>query len=78
MIVTKFRFKLWLFIATLYECRKSQYHQVAGEKVINDQNFQFFLFLTTLKCWILFDHVFLVITDNETTEQDKNNKINPK
>ena len=45
----KFRLLFWLCVSKFYDCTKFHYHQVAGEKVINDQNFQFCLFLTTLR-----------------------------
>ena len=39
----KFRLQFWLCILEFYDCKKFQYHQVAGEKVINNQNFQVFV-----------------------------------
>ena len=40
----QFRFRFWPYISEFYDCRKFHYHQVAGEKIINDQNFQMFCF----------------------------------
>ena len=34
--------QFWLCISKFCNCRKFQYHQKAGQKVINYQNFQFF------------------------------------
>ena len=40
----KFWLQFWLCISKFYDCTKFHCHQVAGEKVINDQSFQFFCF----------------------------------
>ena len=40
----KFRLQFWLCISKFYQCAKFHYHQVAGRKVINDQNFQTYCF----------------------------------
>ena len=47
MTVEKVRLQFWPCISKFYECAKFHCHQVAGEKVINDQSFHIF-FLTTL------------------------------
>ena len=49
MTARKYRLQCWLCISKFYNCTKFHYHQKAEQKVINYQNFQFFLFLTTLK-----------------------------
>ena len=43
MTVTNNRFQFWLCISKFYDCTKFRYNQVAGEKIINDQNFQIFV-----------------------------------
>ena len=40
----KFRLQSWLCICKFFGYAKFHYHQVAGEKVMNDQNFQIFCF----------------------------------
>ena len=43
-LLQKLRLQFLLHISRFYECAKFHYHQVAGEKVINDQIFQTFCF----------------------------------
>ena len=40
----KFRLHFWQCISKFYYCTEFHYHQMEGEKVINDQNFQVFCF----------------------------------
>ena len=44
MTVTKIWTSVWLWISKFYDFTKFHYHQVAGEKVIHDQNFWIFCF----------------------------------
>ena len=41
--IGKRNLKFWLCIYKFYDCTYFYYHQVAGEKLISDRNFRFFV-----------------------------------
>ena len=51
MTVTKLWLQFGLFISKFYNCTKFYYHQVVGEKVTNDQDFQVFSFWPPFKAF---------------------------